>query len=86
MMARGMEAQDCLGAWRTLNAEALVNDGNSAVGTYLQRGPEAPNIGPPGTVGGWAQDGPFLSLGDLPGPLRGHPKLAVGFMSVAMEP
>ena len=86
MMAGGMETQDYFGAWRTLDAEALLPDGNSAIGADPQSGPEAPNIGPPGALGGWAQDGPFLSLCDLPGPLRGHLELTVSFVGVVMEP
>lgn len=85
VMAGGMEAQKHLGAWRTLHAEALGADGNAPIGAHLEGRADAPNIRPPRARRGWAQDGPFFFLGQIPGLLWGQTQFAMGFVNVAME-
>src|ERR1700677_2458437 len=72
MMARGMEAQNDFGPSGMFDAEALGTDGNTALGANFDGGAKAPNIRPPSTSGGWAQDGSFFFLGAVPGFLRSH--------------
>ena len=71
-MAGGMEAQNHLGPCRIFDAEALASDGNAAVGADLEGGPNTPNIRPPGAARGWAQNGPFCFVGEVPSFLRHH--------------
>ena len=80
-----MEAQNHLGACRIFDAEALDADRNAAVRTDLERGAKTPNIRPPGAARGWAQDGPFFFLGEVPGFLWREAQLTVEFVGVAME-
>lgn len=84
-MAGGMEAQNNLGARGTFDAEALGADGHAAIGGDFECRADAPNIRPPRARRGWAQHGPFFFLSQLPGVLRGHAQLAMGFVGVAME-
>ena len=86
MMARGMEAQNHFGPSGMFDAEALRTDGNTAVGADFDGGADAPNIRPPSTSGGWAQDRSFFFLGSVPGFLRSHAQFAMGFVEVAMKP
>ena len=85
LMATRVEAEEDLGAWRTLQAKALVADGNSAIGADLQRGSEAPNIRPPRAARGWADDGTHFFFGQVPGALGGQIDFSVSLMRVAME-
>ena len=71
-MAGGMEAQNDFCPPGMLHAEALWADGNTAIGTNFDGGANAPNIRPPRTSGGWAQDGSLFFLGAVPGLLRSH--------------
>ena len=85
VMAGGMEAENDFGARRTLDAEALGADGDTAIGPDFEGSTYAPNIRPPGARRGWAQDGPFFLYGKFPGSLWDHAQLAVGFVGVAVE-
>jgi len=84
-MARGMEAENDLGARRAFDAEALDADGNTTVGADLQSGANTPNIRPPGAARGWAQDRAFCFHGEVPSFLWGQAQLAVRFVGVAMQ-
>src|SRR5271155_3856578 len=72
MMARRMEAQNHFGPPGMFDAEALRADGNAAIGADFDGGANAPNIRPPSTSGGRAQDGSIFFLGAVPGFLRSH--------------
>jgi hypothetical protein len=54
------------------DAEALGADGNTAVRADLDGGAKTPNIRPPRTSGGWAQDRSLFFLGAVPGLLGRH--------------
>ena len=84
-MAGRMEAQNHFCPPGMLDAEALWADGNAAVGTDFDGGANTPNIRPPRTSGGWAQDRSLFFLGAVPGLLRGHAQFAVDFVGIAME-
>ena len=71
-MAGGMEAEDYLGAWGSLDAQALGADRHTAVGADLECRANTPNMGPPRASRGWAQDGAVFLLGEFPGVLWGH--------------
>ena len=86
VMAGGMEAQNYFCPPGMLDAEALWADGDTAIGTNFDGGANAPNIRPPRTSGGWAQDGSLLFLGAVPGLLWSHAQFAMDFVGVAMEP
>ena len=86
VVACGMEAQNHFGPAGMFDAEALGADGNTAIGADLEVGANTPNIRPPRTSGGWAQDGAFFFLGAVPGLLWSHAQFAMGFVEVAMEP
>ena len=78
-MAGGMEAEHDFGTRRTLDAQALGADRHAAVGADLERGADAPNIGPPGAARGGTQDGAFFLLGPFPGALGGSGAVPDGF-------
>jgi hypothetical protein len=84
-MAGGMEAEDYLGARGPFDAQALGADRHAAVGADLECRANAPNIRPPRTARGGAQDGPFFLLGEFPSLFRGQAQFAMGFVGVAME-
>jgi len=84
-MASGMEAEDYLGPRGPFDAQALGADGNAAVGADLEGRAKAPNIRPPRTARGRAQDRPFFFLGEFPCMFRGHAQFAMGFVGIAME-
>ena len=84
-MAGGMEAEDYLGAWGSLDAQALGADRHTAVGADLECRAETPNIRPPRAARGGAQDGALFLFGEFPGLFRGHAQFAMGFVGVAME-
>lgn len=80
-----MEAQNYFGARGAFDTQALSADWNTPIGAGFEGGANAPNIRPPRATGGWAQDGTFFLFGQIPGMLRDHAQLAMGFMGVAME-
>ncbi len=53
-MARGMEAENNFGTGRMFETEALITDGNAAVGADLKCGPNTPNVRPPRAARGLA--------------------------------
>lgn len=63
----------------------LRADGDALVGADFGLGAEAPDVGPPRTVGRRAQDGAFLFECEVPGGLRSGAELAVAFLGVVME-
>ena len=54
VMARGMEAENNFGTGRMFETEALITDGNAAVGADLKCGPNTPNVRPPRAARGLA--------------------------------
>ena len=84
-MAGGMEAENDLGAWRTIDAQALGSDRHATVGADFECGADTPNIRPPRAARGGAQDGPFLLLGEFPSLLWGHAQFAMDFVGVAVK-
>ena len=85
MMAAWMKAKYYFCARRTFDAQALGADRDAAIGADFDCSANTPNIRPPWAARGWAQDGAFFFLGQIPSMLRDHAQLAMGFMSVAME-
>src|SRR4051794_31525573 len=85
-MAAGMQAENDFGSRGMIEANALLADGDPPIGADLQGGPEAPNIRPPWTGRGGADDGTFFLFGQIPGALSGLLQFSVGFASVAVEP
>ena len=84
-MAGGMKAQNDFCAWGMFDAQTLSADGDATVRTHFERRADTPNVRPPRAARGWAQDGPFLFPGEIPGLLRGLVQLAMGFVDIAME-
>ena len=66
-------------------ADALGADGDASIRTDFQRGPQAPNIRPPGASRGGSQDGTFLLFGDVPGLLGREFEFAMRLVGIAME-
>ena len=83
-MAGGMLAQDDLGSWSGLQAQALSADGHTAVGADFNGRANAPDKRPPGTARHRAQEGALFLLGELPGLERSHLEFAMEFMLVVM--
>ena len=69
VVAAGMEAEDDLGAWRFLHAQALSADRNTAITADSEGRAHAPDINPPGTARGRAQHGAVFFFGLVPGVL-----------------
>jgi len=86
VMAGGMEAQNHFGPPGMFDAEPLGADGNTAIGANFDGGANAPNIRPPSTSGGWAQDGSLFFPGTVPRLLWRQAQFAMSFVPVAMEP
>jgi hypothetical protein len=80
-----MEAENDGGSPGVFQSNAIGADGNPAVGSNFERGPKAPNIGPPRAARGWSQDGAFLFLGQIPSSLGREFKFAVGLFGIAVE-
>jgi len=84
MMPVGVLAKDDFGAGRDLEAEALGADGHPAVVADFDGGADTPDEGPPRTTRYRPELGAVCFLGGVPGGLRLHLQLAVGFVLVAM--
>ena len=84
-VAVGVEAAGDGGAAGALDAEACGTDGDAAVGAEFGLGAEAPDVGPPGAVGGGAKDGTLFLERKVPGGLRGGAQFAVAFAGVVVE-
>jgi len=80
------QAADDFGAGRGVNGLSLGADGDFAVIPDAEEGLLAPDIGPPRTGGGLAQDGTVLSQGAGASGLRGGAQFAMDFVLVGMEP
>jgi hypothetical protein len=78
------EAADAGGAGWGVNGLALRADGDFAVVTDADAGLLAPDVGPPGAVGCWTEDGTFFGEGLLLGLERCLPDFAVDFMLVGV--
>ena len=63
----------------------LVVYGDFAIIADADMGALAPNIGPPGTGGGGAQDGTFFGEGQFPSGLGSGPEFAVDFVLVGVR-
>jgi hypothetical protein len=83
-VAIGMEALNEARAGRGWDAQALSADGNASVRAHSDGGALAPDVGPPGTVGGFAQRHASLPFGQSGGGIGGAGEFAVDFVSVAM--
>ena len=55
VVARRMMGEDDFGAWSRFDAEALGTDRHATIGANFDVGAQAPDKGPPGTVGHRAQ-------------------------------
>ena len=80
-----MVGEDDFAAWSRLDAKALGADGHAAIGAYFDVGAQAPDKGPPGTVGHRAQHRAFFFEGEVPGLLGFHFEFPMDFVLVAME-
>jgi len=67
-----------------LEAQALVADGDAAIGSDFDDGAFAPDEGPPGTTRDETPDGAIFFLGGVPGLLRFYLEFAMAFVLVAM--
>ena len=83
-VAVGAQAAEDGGAGRGGNGLALVVDGDFAVIADADVGLLAPNVGPPGTGGGGAQDGAFFGQGQVAGGVGGGAEFAVDFVLVGV--
>ena len=81
-MAGGMEAKHDFGLGWFFNPQALRADGDAPVVADLDECAHAPEIIPPRTARGRAQDGAFFFFGGVPGAERGLAQLARDFMGV----
>lgn len=79
-----MLAVDDAGAWADSDAQTLVADGHTPVGTDLERGARAPNVRPPRAAGRWTQDAALLALGGFERRVGRAAQFAVNFVSVAV--
>ena len=84
-VAVGVEAAGDGGAAGALDAEACGTDGDAPVGADFGLGAEAPDVGPPGAVGGGAKDGTLFLERKVPGGLRGGAQFAVAFGGVVVD-
>lgn len=78
-------AEDELGGGRGLDTEELSADRHASIGADFDRGPHAPDEGPPVTARDGTQDAAFLLLGQIPGALRFHVQFPVNLVLVAMK-
>lgn len=82
--AVGMEAVEDAGAGTDPDAQAFVADGHPAIGADLERGAQAPDIGPPAAAGHGPQAGALFPLGGAEGGVGGAAQFAVAFVGVAV--
>ena len=80
-----MLGEDDFAAWSRLDAEALGADGYTAIGAHFDVGAQAPDKGPPGTVGYRAQHRALFFEREVPGLLGFHFEFPMDFLPVAME-
>jgi hypothetical protein len=80
-----MEAVDDLGTWRQAGGKALRADGNAAVGTDLDEGALAPNVGPPRTSRSGAKHVAALLAREVGGGIGSELQFAVDFLGIAVE-
>ena len=78
----GPQAADDGGAWRSGDGQALEADGDGAVVADAHAGLLAPDVGPPGTLGGRAQHRAFFGQRLGARGARGEPEFAVDFVGV----
>lgn len=83
-MAGGMETKDDCGAGRFFDPQTLGADGDASVVTDFEERAHAPEIIPPGTARGRAQDRAFFFFGVVPGAERGLAQFAMDFMGVVV--
>ena len=79
-----MLAAHDFGAGRLFDAQTLRTDGDAAVLADFQEGAHAPDVRPPRTFGGGAQNKAPFFFGEVPGGLRGHFYFAMDFLGVVM--
>ena len=79
------EAADDLGTGWGVNGLALGADRDFAIVADADAGLLAPDVRPPRTLRGGADDGAFFGEGLLVGGIRGLPEFAVGFMLVGVR-
>jgi hypothetical protein len=84
-VAIGAEAADELGAWGRVDGSALGADGDFAVVADAHTGLLTPDVGPPGALGGGADDGAFFGEGLLVGGLRCLAQFAMDFVLVGVR-
>ena len=82
VMAAGMEAKHDFGAGRFFEAQALRADGDASVRADFDERAHAPDIIPPRTTRGRAQDRAFFFFGVVPGAERSLAQFAMDFMGV----
>jgi hypothetical protein len=82
----GTEAADDGGARRGVEGLAGGTDGDFAVVAYAHGGAQAPDVGPPRTGWGGAENGVVLSQSPVPGGLGRGAQFAVDFMGVGVGP
>ena len=80
----GMLAANDFGIGRDSEFEALSAQGDGAVWGDLDRGAQAPDVGPPRTGWDWAEHGAVLSQSLVPGGLGWGAQLAMDFMGVGV--
>ena len=66
-------------------SNALGADGNTSIRSGFQRGPQAPNLRPPGASRGGAPDGTLLLLSQSPSPLGPALEFAVRRGGMALQ-
>ncbi len=84
-VAVGADAAGDGGAAGAFDAEACGADGDAPIGGDFGLGAEAPDIGAPGAVEGWAEDGALFLEHKVPGGLRGGAQFAVVFAGVVVN-
>ena len=82
--AVGLETVDHTGAGTDAHAQAFVADGHAPVGTDLERGASAPDVGPPRAARHDAQHAVFFALGGAGGGVGRALQFAMDFVGVAM--
>ena len=81
-----MQAEDGFGTWSRLDAQELGTDRHASIGADSDVGAQAPDKGPPGTVGHRAEHRAFFFEREVPGLLGFHFEFPMDFVLVAMEP